>query len=542
MSIKIREYDEDDTKEDADDQSKETLNRIWIPQIDNNYILSIEQLHRHLNTEYPGLKRNPAYTKALQDAEHHLTLYNEVKNHTHLPRGTLIKLARKHDYPPTQVYEYVSRGQRPYLYRLTENAFSKTEAQTRLTELHNENTHPRSLIDVQRRLHTYYPHRLLETSPHYPKWIHQTEKYYTALDLLKDGGTFADVARILEMDERHVNRWVAGEYTPQLVQLAHHIPHETPHPGNKWLPTKLEAGHGFKPTNFIQVPEHLTHWNQIKEVTRQLTKLTNKQMQKWQNQFGEITKEHAFAYILGMLLSDASKPKNSFSSGGFSLGLSKSYPWSKQVGEAACYYLGHLGIEAKRTKDWENNRNWFSGHTPLIPWIMQSCFNIKGNETTTYNQINADFLCKAPKEVRVTFLHGITDGDGSVSAKWAHLGIDGISNQAFLKEFLKTFKIESAIGKDRVRIQRDSFERATNLPFFRHATGRQANAKKLVEMTKAQIENRYKSIPKKIEEEICNLRKEGKSCGEISEIIYDNYSLSYHHNKILRIVKKYKLD
>ena len=541
MSFEIHEYDNGDIKEEADDQPNETPNRIWIPQIDNTYILSVEQLHQHLNTEYPGLKRNPAYTKALQDAEHHLILHNEVKDQTQLPRGTLIELARNHDYPPTQVYEYVSRGKRPYLYRLTEAALSKTKAQTRLAELHKENTNLQSLADVQKRLHTYYPHSLLETSSHYSKWIHQTEKYYAALELLKDGGTFADIARILKMDERHCKRWFTGEHTPKLVQLARHIPHETPQPGYKWLPTKLAAGQGFKPTNFINVPKHVTHWNQIRTVTDQLHKLNTPQMHQWHQQFGPITTEHAFAYILGMLLSDASKPKNSRSSAGFSLGLSKSYHWSKQVGEAVCYYLGHLGIEAKRTKDWENNRNWFSGHTPLIPWIMQSCFNIKGNETTTYNQINAGYLFKAPKVTRIAFLQGVTDGDGIISTKWEQLGISTISNQTFLKEFLQTLNIESAIDKDRVRIQRDSFKRATNLPFFRHATGRQEHAEKLVEMTKTHIQNRYKPVPKEIEDEICNLRIEGKSCGEITEIIYDKYNLSYNHYKILRIIKMRKL-
>ena len=516
----------------------EIPNRIWVPHTDGTTISSIEQLHHHIDTEYPGLKRNPAYTKCLQDAEHHLTLFHEVKEHTPLPRGTITELARKHNYPFTQIHEYVSRGTRPNLYRLIADALSKTEAQIRLEQLHHENTTLRSLDDVQQRLHTYYPHQLLKTSPNYSKWIHFTEKYYAALDLLKEGGTFADVARIIEMDERHVKRWYTGDYTPKLIQLARHIPQEQPKPGYQWLTTKLKAGHGFKPKEFIQVPEHVSSWKQIRQVTSQLEKLDSPQMHKWYKQFGSITKEHAFAYILGMLLSDASKPKNSLSSAGFMLGLSRSYSWSKQVGDAACYYLGHLGIEAKRTTDWENSRKWFSGHSPIIPWIMQGCFKIVGNETTTYNHIKADYFFNASKGVRITFLHGVTDGDGIVSCKWEQLGIASVSNQHFLKQFLGSLDIDSAIDKDRIRIQRDCFERATNLPFFRHATGRQKNAEKLVEMTKAQIETRYKQVPKIIEKEICALRREGKSYGEIAEIIYDRHSLSFNHNKILRLVKK----
>jgi hypothetical protein len=91
MSFEFRKYDE----ANETDERKDTPNRIWIPHIDDTYILSIEQLHHYLDTEYPGLKRNPAYTKAIQDAEHHLTLFNNVKDHIHLPRGTLITLARK---------------------------------------------------------------------------------------------------------------------------------------------------------------------------------------------------------------------------------------------------------------------------------------------------------------------------------------------------------------------------------------------------------------------------------------------------------------
>jgi hypothetical protein len=172
---------------------------------------------------------------------------------------------------------------------------------------------------------------------------------------------------------------------------------------------------------------------------------------------------------------------------------------------------------------------------------MQSCFNITGNETTTYHQIKADFLFRAPKNVRITFLHGVTDGDGIISVKWEQLGIATVSNQHLLQEFLNTFNIDLAIDKDRIRIKRHCFEQATNLPFFRHAIGRQESAEKLVEMTKAYLETRYKPVPNEIESEICALRKDGKSCGEITELIYDKYGLSYNHGKILRIINKYQI-
>ena len=554
MSFEIREYEEDNEKDKVDGQSqkrsvfeftdiriepKETENRLWIPRINGTPIQSLEHLHNILDSEYPGLKRNPAYAKALQDAEHHLILYILLKDTTSLPRGTLIQIARAHRYPPTQVYEYVSRGKRPYLYRLSENAVSKTEAQRRLTELHEKNTRLHSYTGIRQRLHTYYPHSLLETSPHYPKWLRQTEKYFAVLDLLKDGGTFADVARLLELDERHVKRWFTDEHTPKLVQLARHIPPVPPQTGNKWLPTKLEAGHGFEPTKFIQVPKQIIHWHQICDVVNQLQKLDTPQMHHWHKQFGPITQEHAFAYLLGMLLSDASKPKNSFSSAGFCLGLSRSYPWSKRVGDAACYYLSHLGIEAKRGTDQENNRIWFSGHTPLMPWIMQSCFNITGNETTTYSQIKAVFIFNAPKNARIAFLNGITDGDGIISTKWQQLGISNISNQAFLQEFLRTFNIESSIDNDRIRIHRDNLEHAIKLPFFRHATGRQEKAEKLVDMLHLRIPRR-ETVSKEILQKMINLRNQGKSYGEISEVIYDKYEYSISHSKVYHILKKMK--
>jgi hypothetical protein len=143
--------------------------------------------------------------------------------------------------------------------------------------------------------------------------------YFKCLELLKDGGLLGDVAKKLHVDSHQVRGWFRNDKRPYLVKLASQIPRKGPGLANKWLPTKVKPGHGFQPEHFVRVPAMVTDWRQIRRVMRQLVPLTNARMRRWRVRFGDSGQECSFAYLLGMMVSDAGKREKGFTSTGLQL-------------------------------------------------------------------------------------------------------------------------------------------------------------------------------------------------------------------------------
>ncbi len=517
---------------------------IWQPRIGDVFIKEIEQLHSIIDKEYPGIKRNPQFYKLLNDAELHLYLALELQNKERLRKGYLTHLAKETrrlrtiDTQLVLVTAYVKNARRPRLYRILENTFSRTQALVKITDLNQENNGICSVDDTVDRLKTYYHFDdLAKLSGHQHRLI-QVEKYFHAIELFKEGGTFADIAREIGKDRGFVRNWLLNASRPDLINLARQIPSEKPELGYKWLPRNIKAGHGFEPTKFLQVPVIIKNWDQIRRILNLLTPLLTEDVYRWRQQFGVISKEQAFAYILGMMVSDASKPKNSHASTGITLRLSKSYDWSKRVIEASCFYLSQLGISFSYSES-ELEYLCVSGVTPVITWIMRSCLNMGPKKLTTYDPITADWLIDAPYEIRLMFLQSINDGDGYASTQSQVLGNACGPNNHLVMNLLKTFVIISRGNEIEVVISNaESLLKAIALPFFLHATGRQVKAEKVGEMIKLRAENIRQPIPDGVSKIILKLLKKGKSCGEIAETIFDKYGLSYAKWKIYYNIRK----
>ncbi len=104
---------------------------------------------------------------------------------------------------------------------------------------------------------------------------------------------------------------------------------------------------------------------------------------------------------------------------------------------------------------------------------------------------------------------------------------------------LETFGIKSRGNEIEVVIAKaESLHRAIDLPFFLHATGRQANAEKLAEMIQLRSMNMKQPIPNGVFNRMLKLLKKGKSCGEIAETIFDEYGLSYAKWKVYYNIRK----
>jgi transposase len=423
---------------------------------------------------------------------------------------------------------------------------SKTQATTQITQLHTDNNSLHSTKDVINRLQTYYLTPLHEQSKGHTKRLHQCTHYFQALNLLKDGGTYLDVARQLGIHHSQIMHWLDGR-RPDYIELTRHIPPTPPGPDLKWLPLNLERA--FVPTNLITVPDRVTHYTQVTQVLDQLYPLTNEAMQHWEQRFGPQNPEDAFYYLLGLIASDFDKQSSRISSTELVLNLSKNYTWSEQLGEAACYYLGQLGISAKKGKDRDSSagpntiHSWLSQKSPFITWTLMSCLGLKRGQRTTYHPVKMDWIFLASDNLRIAFLQGLSDGDGWASVKDQCIGIYSGPNIPLVKKLLKSYRIEASDDGQRVRIySQDGIIKAAELPLFRFASSRLDIANKVAEMMRKRQDQEIGITFPEIVEEMQQLRNKGYSYGRIAEVIYDKYGISYDHSSVIRRLKKFKKD
>ncbi|MFX0168919.1 MAG: LAGLIDADG family homing endonuclease [Candidatus Hodarchaeota archaeon] len=511
---------------------------LWHPTINTTPIPSIDHLHQILDTDYPGLKRNPQYTEWLTDAETHLQLIQHLQGKTHLQRGDRQRLGEALGITRQKFTAWAQDARQPRLYYELTRMLSKTEAQTKITQLHGENHGITSTDDVLARLATYYLTPLHEQSPHHTKRLTQCTQYFHALHLLQDGGTYLDVARTLSVHHSDIMRWLDGS-RPDYIELTRHIPTTPPNPGYKWLPLNLDRA--FVPTTVIQAPQVITHHKHILPVLDQLHPLTNKTMQRWQTRFGLPNQLDAFYYLLGLIVSDYDKQRARISSTELILNLSKNYTWSEQVGEAASYYFGQLGIHSEEGNPHDSSagkgmcHKWRTQKSPLITWIIQSVLGLKPGERTTYQPIEANWFLEAPEAQRIAFLQGLNDGDGCASVLDQRLSNTCGPNIPFVQELLATFNIPSTHDKFRVRISSlKGLIRAAKLPFFRHATDRQTNAEKITKMAQVRlIQQPGVSSPEMLDRMI-ELKDQHFSNGQIAEIIFDEMGISFNPSTIRR--------
>ena len=519
---------------------------IWFPKIGKRTIDRKESLHDIIENDYPGIKRNPHFLKLVTDAENHLILIKKISGSIKLKRGDLSRLARELNFSIQTTYSFLFCQGRPRLYHLIGLCISKTKAQIKLSEIENENCGVSSKEEVMRRLSHFYLNEDLGSSLNASYHLLQVDKYFLTLKLLASGGHFCEVASRVGASRLQVKRWFFGEGKPILLHLTSQIPQKPPRKGYKWLPTCIDSYGAHSPSNFIQVPQTLNCWKQIERVLCQLTERNDQKMREWQTRFGKINQRNAFAYVLGMIVSDAAKNSSrSYSSTSFELKLTKAKSWSETVGEATCYYLGKLGIKANLgnpafPKMGHEHHYWYGSRSPLLRWILRSVLGIEAGNCTTYQPIRCEWILKAPFEIRQNFLQALNDGDGFASVKGQKIGNACIPNILFMIQLLASFGIESSPRSDQKQVvirKAESIILAVRLPFFLHATSRQINAEKLVKMLRKRRHRSRGSYPEAVVIEILALKKKGQSFGEIAEKVFDKHGFSFSRSSIDHIIR-----
>ena len=298
--------------------------------------------------------------------------------------------------------------------------------------------------------------------------------------------------------------------------------------------------------DFIMVPTSIENYEDITFVLNQLKNLRNKKVIQWRKKYGIISKEQAFGYVIGLMISDADKDRGLSISSRIRIGLSKRYDWNITIGEALCYCLSILGVHAKRVKDGKPQKRapsgryiWRSELTPFITWLKGAVLGLKPHETTTYTKVKMPWVYSCPKEMLIWVLNGIYDGDGCAYIRGWQITNAARPNQDFINNILKRFKIKSVTrGPKSIIETKGSLVSAASLPIFRFATGKVEKTKHLIKMMENSNFISERDDYNKIMKNIFTLYRKGISQKDIPFHIYKKYKIGVHPRRIYTVLKR----
>jgi hypothetical protein len=355
--------------------------------------------------------------------------------------------------------------------------------------------------------------------------------YFRFLDCLPQGGFCTDIARLADIGTWDVQRWALEEKKPRHIEIASQIPIRPSKTSHKWLPLTMKNDHVLG--QFIEVPTEISSPTTILELLDNLPILRTRLMEKYEHEYGKVSKHLALMYSLGLMVSDGTFGLSVGGNSSYvSLTASKKYPWHNILGMGFCYCLGRLGISTQRYPDMVVEKNgvqyinghWRSVSSPFLLWTKRELLGLASKTPKSNTMIQADWILKMPWDWRVTFIQGVADGDGWASTRGFNTGISTARNQDFIERIFQSLNIKSSKTPSTVVISnKEDIKKAMELPLFRHSMGRQKRLETLVAMSES-VTGKWISGEEK--EMVLNLSRRGLSGGEISEILWKEYGIS----------------
>ena len=530
-------------------------NNLRYGEVNGEQVKTPERLKELLDGEYEGIKSRKDFPKLHEEALAHMEMVKRYEGMERIPYGETSRIAKELGRNPETVRQW-TKGENAGLYRFMEYATPKSEAAEKVRHLLEANNGVRSPEDVRARYDNYYFGEAERTAKFFPREEEKMKKYFELLERYSKGGIHLDIAKEVGLSDSGARAYLEGA-KPWQVSIASQIPAEAPREGYKWLPKT--GGINAVRDDWIEVPEKVTDWKQVKELLEKTNTLNNEDMKRWAKEFEPWSKEESFMYLLGAYISDSKVPSSSTTSIAFGMNLSKAYAWSEDFGEACCYSLGKIGIKAHRVSDKDaftskietpyglreikgkSQYEWISETSPLIRWMRKSCLGYD-DTAKTYQKVDAKWVLAAPDNLRRGFLQGFSDGDGGVSARGYYFSISTHSDHQFVEELLNSFGVDTYRSRTYVRTAGfDALKQMEKSQPFRHATQRQESLEKAVQMIEARKAS-WKSSPPSVDEIgfMRTLRQGGASYGEIGEKLFDEYGYTLDPRDIRKILEKEK--
>jgi len=308
------------------------------------------------------------------------------------------------------------------------------------------------------------------------------ERYLKIVNLSKQGHTSASIERILRTN--NVGKYLKGQKKSFLVNLKEWRERlGPPKKGFQWLPIRLKS-RGTPDDEWIQVPTKIRDFQDIREVLQE--RAPTRDSYSIMAQFGYASRkkllqdrENLLGFLLGAMLGDAGKHLASESripSMKVSMVLSKAKENSGQFGEftSLCANAA-LGLRMHRIRNAPSSKSrftkseclqWITSVSPLCAWIVKVMMGLKRGETTTWNQLKADWLLDSPIGFRIHFLQGLAESDGWVNPGSDRVIIVATPNERLLGKLLDGLQVPHRIQKQKVNVIQFATTKGLELPIF----------------------------------------------------------------------------
>lgn len=263
----------------------------------------------------------------------------------------------------------------------------------------------------------------------------------------------SEISKLINVSRRKIEHWVYDNNRPFIIRLLeHYLILGKPKRDLKWLSINSTRG-GLFTGPWIQVPIKVNNYNDVRLVIKQLTRLNHNQNKLFNKNLIYNKKENLFAYLLGVMVGDASKTgikRKQRVIRRICLRLSKRYPTNEKFGEFVRISVNELGLRMNKCKDCPAGKKsihpfytWISQSSPLFQWIFNGCLGLENNELTTYNPIRAKWILGSSRDFKISFLQGLADSDGFVDFSSHQVGIITEPNTYLIKNIFDSLNVKS---------------------------------------------------------------------------------------------------
>ena len=165
-------------------------------------------------------------------------------------------------------------------------------------------------------------------------------------------------------------------------------------------------------------------------------------------------------YLLGWLVGDAGKDMGSprKMTARLRFGLSRRHPENRELGNYLMRIVGSLGIRWTRLPDTPPTERvpcgsfrWNTFYSPILGWMLTAALGLDWSGRTTRNPVKMKWVLAAPRRLRIWFLRGLADSDGSLVFGSREVSITSQPNTRFFSELLNSLGVRNFITEERNR-------------------------------------------------------------------------------------------
>ncbi len=160
-------------------------------------------------------------------------------------------------------------------------------------------------------------------------------------------------------------------------------------------------------------------------------------------------------YLLGWMVGDFTKHFSPTNPGKMrvSLELTMKHLENLELGNYVSKSLNLIGVPCRRIKDSpvrERNPNpkfrWLSKWSTIITWMYLKGLGLDIHQRTSHDQVSMEWLLGAPSELRLWFIRGLADSDGSVNFRNNNVAVVTCPNSEFVKQLFQSLGVHALIG------------------------------------------------------------------------------------------------